>query len=839
MTSAYRFGPFEIQPIERRLLVDGRPATLGPRAFDVLLALAERAGQLVSKNELLDLVWAGRVVEDNNLQVQISALRKLLGPDVIATIPGRGYRLTLAPSEQSASHESSTGAPTSVATPVDIPGETLPLYGRVDDLAALHDLVRSHGLVTVVGPAGIGKTRLAQAVAHELHDTFPDGVKFAELASLADPTLVAVTVARALGLVGGDARAGLALDAHAMAGRGMLLVLDNCEHLLDAVVPVVAALRKDAPGVHILATSQEYLRHPEEHVYRLGALALPVAATVPMAREAGAIELFVARAQAVEPRFLLGDDNVGAVVEISRRLDGIPLAIELAAARIPLLGVEGIRERLDERFRLLTAGSRVALRRHQTLRAALEWSYGLLSPPEQAVFDKLGVFAGSFSLESAQALAADDSVDEWDVLDHLGALVDKSLVNVEGANITRYRMLETTRAFALERLAARGATLPTMRRHARVMLELFERHYDEVLHGTPSIRVVTRIAPDLDNLRGALQWAGDVGGDRRIAIALFGAAVAGHGYFFYAPLKVRHWIDQLRPLVDASMPASDAARFWLACADWGAIHSPLAAIEDARRAIALYRDLDDRLGTCRGWTTLTYSLMAAGRLPEVRHALDEMIRSCDPAWPPWLRALVDNMATLALLSLGELREARRHALAFLEACQKVSGDVDECVARTILVELDVAAGHVREAATEATAILSRYPALWKDTEDGKGLRSLATALMCADRLDEAEPLYREALSRVKRNYGSATLLIYDLAMFLALRERIDDAARVFACAEALHADEGVVPRLVGRQMRDRLRGLLAERLAPDVLSRLYEEGRRLTDDEACALALPG
>ena len=416
MTAAYRFGSLELQPDQRRLLVDGRPAALGPRAFDVLLALVERAGELVSNNQLLDLVWPGVVVEENNLQVQISTLRKLLGPQAIATIPGRGYRWALAPDDASAQAAKSESAPSaspagSAALP-DVPTELPALYGRSEDVAALRDLIRHHALVTVVGPAGIGKTRLAQAVAHELRDEFADGARLVELAPLADPDLVAATMSRALGLAIGDPHTALDLTVQALASQRLLLVLDNCEHLLEAVDRAVAALRKGAPRVHILVTSQELLRHPDEHVYRLGALGLPDEVTAVRALEAGAIELFAARVQALEPRFVVSEANVAAAVDICRRLDGIPLAIELAAARVPPLGVEGVRDRLDERFRLLTAGSRLALRRHQTLRAALEWSYSLLSEPEQKIFDGLGIFAGGFSLESAQMLATDAEIDE-------------------------------------------------------------------------------------------------------------------------------------------------------------------------------------------------------------------------------------------------------------------------------------------------------------------------------------------------------------------------------------------------------------------------------------------
>jgi predicted ATPase/class 3 adenylate cyclase len=711
------------------------------------------------------------------------------------------------------------------------------LYGRAEDLSALRSLIEQNALITVVGPGGIGKTRLVEAVVHDLRDRFPERV-LVELAPLADPALVVGTVARALGLVVGDARTALDLTVQALAGQRLLLVLDNCEHLLEAVDHVVAALHKGAPDVHILATSQELLRHPDEHVYRLGALALPAEATVSGAREAGAVELFVVRAQAVEPRFLLSDDNVGAVVEICQRLDGIPLAIELAAARVPLLGVEGVRERLNERFRLLTAGSRLALRRHQTLRAALEWSYSLLSEPEQAVFDKLGVFAGSFSLKSAQKLAADDRMDEWAVLEHLGALVDKSLVSVDAGRTARYRMLETTRAFALERLAARGATSQAMRRHAEVMLDLFERFYHELLQGASPAKGAEQLAPDLDNLRSALRWASEADGDRRIAIALFGAAGAGHEYLNQVEAEAWEWCKMLRPLVDSSIAAADAARFWLACAEWGGVQSPVASVEDAKRAIVLYRDLDDRVGSYLAWTALAYALTMAGQLDEARRALIEPLKLRDPAWTPWLRCLVDNIALIVFSGLGALSEAREHALAYLSVTRQGGSTLSEWVALSLLVDLDVAAGNAQQAATAASELLARRRASPETQLDCKSVRLLATALMSADRLEEAETVYREALPLVRRTYGTGAIVLYDAAMLLARRGRIDDAARVWSYAEHVFAAEGRFPRLVARQIRERLLALLAAERPSDTLSRLYDEGRRLTDDQACALAFP-
>jgi len=846
---SYSFGSIEIQPHERRLIVDGREVALGARALDVLIALAERAGSLVSKNDLLERVWPGVVVEENNLQVQVSTLRKLLGPDAIATIPGRGYRFTLSETDgverQNRSDSTPISHPAADDASVEGLATTEELYGRDDDVAAVATLVSRYALVTVVGPAGIGKTRLAQVVAERLRHEFTDGARIIELAPLADPAHVGVSVAGALGVPVGDTRYALDLVCQALAEQRLLLVLDNCEHLLDEIDRMVAAFRKRAVHVHILATSQEVLKHQDEHVYRLGPLSVPDQGTLNTARGAGAIELFMARAQAVDVRVRLTESNVAAVVEICRRLDGIPLAIELAAARIALLGIDGVRSRLDERFRLLTAGSRLALRRHQTLRAALEWSYGLLSTSEQEVFTKLGVFAGSFSLESAQQIAANDRMDEWRVLDHLGALIDKSLVVVEGKEFPRYRMLETTRAFALERLVDAGATQQAMRRHAEVMLASFTRFHRDHFAGMPAAEGAERLSADHDNFRSALRWACSEDGDSRLAVALLGVAGSPLGYLRYVALRAEAWdlCEMVRPLIDRSTPVADAARFWLACAHHGCDVSPSAAIGDASRAIALYRDLGDRASMSLACSILAFSSLQTGRVNEAVEALNEALQSRDPASPLWLRIFVDNIAALIYIEQGAVSEARHYAAEFLSGATQ-TGYREERTGFAILADVEMLAGDLEAAARLVDqALTSRPPAddrrsASNRSSDGLNLRLFATALTLSGRLEEAEALYREALVRAKPSFGTSAFILYDATTFLARRGELQTAARVRAYASLGYGRSGRQPRRVARQLDEQLGALLADTFPADVLSRLYEEGRQWTDDNACANAFP-
>jgi predicted ATPase/DNA-binding winged helix-turn-helix (wHTH) protein len=833
----YRFNRFELRPRDRRLLDDGKPVPIGPRAFDVLVILVERAGDLVSKEELLETAWAGLVVEDNNLQVQVSALRKLLGPQAIATVPGRGYRFaTPVSSVDSGGGAGATATEPPKTEPPLSNDDEPPVYGRDEDLLALRNMIGAHALVTVVGPAGIGKTRVAEALARDAGDVFADGVRFIEFAQLADPALVTVTVSRALGIVVGDPDSALELTAQALAGQRVLLVLDNCEHLLDAVDRLVSGLRKHAPSVHVLVTSQELLRHPDEHVYRIGPLALPAEATAASALKAGATELFVARVQALEPRFELTDANVGAVIDICRRLDGIPLALELAAARVPLLGLEGVRERLDERFRLLTAGSRLALRKHQTLRAALEWSYSLLSEPEQRVFDRLGVFAGGFSLEAAQKLARDDAIDDWAVLDHLGALVNKSLVIADAGNATRYRMLETARAFALERLASRHGTSHMTRRHAEVMRALFERFWSDMVRDVPVGTRFAEFAPDLDNLRGAVRWAAEA--DPRTAVALVGAAGASY-YLDWLQVKSEgwNWCRSLKPLIDESIPPLEAARFWLACAELGTATSLDVVAQDARKAIAIYRDATDRRGLYQACNSLSYALMIAGRHDEALHAVEEGRKCLDATWPAWFRAMLPNMASMLFAEVGQEDKARENILEQLALDRQSRNPSGELNALGLLVDLEVQRGHAERAVETAREIVARYrPDLGFDT--ALTLRNCATALMAAGHLDEAETIYRKALSSLRRNYGTGAFVLDDMVLLLARRGCIDDAAKVSAYAQAVYARVGRRPRLVARRNRERLLALLSNERSPDALAKLFDEGRRLTEDEACALACP-
>jgi len=479
-TEAWQFGNFTLLPTQRLLLEGDAPTRVGGRALDILIALIEAAGTVVGRDELIARVWEDVVVDQTSLRVHIAALRRALGDDgqarrFIVNVPGRGYSFV---------GDVSRSAPASEtrASPKPEPGRShLPpllvnVVGRDDAIRELCAMVAKHRSVTVVGAGGVGKTTVALAAAAQMAAQYRDGARFVDLAPLTDARQVARVCASAIGdssMSVSDERDLGAL----LADRHMLIVLDNCEHVVEATATLAEAVLASAPGAHVLATSRESLRATGEWVFRLPSLDLPPASGQLTAKEAtayAAVQLFTQRTAATFPGFTFTDADVSDVTEICWRLDGIPLALELAAGRVAQLGLRGLSAGLEDRFSVLTKGLRTALPRQQTLRAAIDWSYELLSEDEKAVLRRLSIFAGAFTFDSAVAVCEDDL--PIDICDAFGELVLKSLIAVDaGTDVARYRLLETTRAYAFEKLKDAGELVATSRSHARHVCSVFER----------------------------------------------------------------------------------------------------------------------------------------------------------------------------------------------------------------------------------------------------------------------------------------------------------------------------------------------------------------------------
>ena len=486
------FGRFEVRPTRRELLADARPVMLGHRAFDVLLALMEAGGRVVSKDALMARVWGNQVIEENALQAQISALRAALGPDrqLIRTITGRGYQFTgevsIPPedADQLPAPAIAHGPPHPPMANGNLPEPPSALISRDQELDEIVGLVREHRLVTLTGPGGIGKSRLALAAGHRLRPQFPDGVWFVELSSLSAPRFLPAVVATAIGLeLGGEISAVRLMQA--LGNRRMLLILDTCEHILDGAATMAEALLHAEPEIHIACTSREPLRAEGEWIYHVPSLEFPrhecEDAGGDLSRY-GAVRLFLDKARAAQPNFAPNQAELSAIAAICRRLDGIPLAIELAVARADALGIAATAARLEDRFQLLTGGRRTALPRHQTLRAALDWSYGMLSDAERTVLTRLSVFTGSFEAETAVAVVGGAAFEAPELVKILADLVAKSMVAAQlDGSAVHYRLLDTMRAYALEKLEY-GESKEIRRRHAQHQLDMlasFTKESDE------------------------------------------------------------------------------------------------------------------------------------------------------------------------------------------------------------------------------------------------------------------------------------------------------------------------------------------------------------------------
>jgi predicted ATPase/DNA-binding winged helix-turn-helix (wHTH) protein len=560
--SVYETGPWEIDLSKRELRSNGESVPLGGRAFDLLATLVRSTGGLVTKDELMAQVWPGAIVEESTLQVHISAIRKAFGSarSMLQTTSGRGYRLLGGWSIRQAQQSSLTvpDQPASAAAPSfssNIPVAGSKLLGRETLIQELQDLLSAYRIVTLTGPGGIGKTVLAMQIARDVFPGFGGDVLAVELVGLADPRLVPTAVAGVLDLIlGGDVASADAV-AHAIGERKLLLMLDNCEHVIDAVAALAEAVLRRCSRTSILTTSREVLRVDAEHVYRVPPLDVPLEYDddPDSLVQHGAIQLFVARTMALQSDFTADRGSLPTIAAICRRLDGIPLAIEFAAARTSTLGLHQVAQRLDDRFRLLTSGRRTALPRHRTLRAALDWSYELLPEAERELLRRLAIFAAGFTLEAAIAVMRETAQDESLVVDGVTALVSKSLLMLEGsADERRWRMLETIRAYALERLAECGETATAARNHAIYYRELFEA---AAVRSTSMSKFawLSEYGREIDDMRAALDWSFAPGGDPELGVVLATAAVP---MWLHLSLMVE-CRERVEQALAATLPARD------------------------------------------------------------------------------------------------------------------------------------------------------------------------------------------------------------------------------------------------------------------------------------------
>lgn len=524
------FGPFSLDAARRLLLKDGAPVVLGARTLDTLFALLERPNEPISKRDLIAKVWPDVFVEEGSLRFHIATLRKALGDGrggarYITTLAGRGYCFVAPISRSSDLGGAHTEAAASFSH-ANLPGRLGRMVGRDDDVARLADLVTTARFVSIVGSGGVGKTTVAVAVGHHLMEAFSGAVLFVDLGMLSDPDLVTTAVASMLGLSVRSDDATPNLIAY-LRDKRILVILDTCEHLVEAVAELASQIFAAASGVHILATSREALQVDDEHVYRLDPLGCPpedVEVTTASVQNFPATQLFVERAMASGARMEMSDADAALVAGICRKLDGVALAIELAARRVESYGLQQTAALLDQRLTLLWAGPRTATPRQKTLQATLDWSFGLLSDLERQVLRRLAIFVGHFTLDAALDVVSSATLDQSVVLGAMDSLVAKSMVATRpiGAMV-RYRLLDTTRAYALEIGVDSAELVNLASRHAAYYGRWLEQYGTEWPNLSTGTERSAHFAA-LNNVRVALEWCFGANGNARAGVRLAAAA---------------------------------------------------------------------------------------------------------------------------------------------------------------------------------------------------------------------------------------------------------------------------------------------------------------------------
>ena len=836
-----RVGAFELYPTERMLSAAGKPVELGARAFDLLLVLVENHGRLVTKATLLDRVWRHVIVDENNLPAQIASLRRVLGAGAISTVPRFGYRLDLAVStgaeaDQAPVSNAASGErePLRLIVPQRTwPTRLGPLIGRDDDVRAVQAALDRARLVTIVGGAGVGKTRLAQEIMARAAEKPGDAVAWVSLGPLDDAQHVPSAIALALGLSLPDGVDGFAALRQALEQVPLLLILDGAEHLGDAFAAPLAGLVSQSQRVRALVTSQAPLGIAGETVYRLSVLPVPDPGT-PQADAAryAAVELFALRVADADRRFQLSAANTPLAAEICRHLDGNPLALELAAARVPALGLAVVLERLDDRFRLLKPAGRSSDPRHGVLQAAFDWSYGLLAASEQRVFNRLGTFTGSFSLKAAARCVADATVDTSEAIDLIGRLVDRSLVTVLPTDPPRYTLLETARYYALDRLAANDELEAARARMAATMLDLLDVAYQEYWSLDEAIWL-NHYEPELDNVRAAIDWATD--NDRALGVALYGAAWP---LFVETDLHAEgrsRFTKAVALLSDAMSPAR-TGRFWEAVATYDSTRQ----YDRARYAAELAASMHAATGDTRSHY---YALMQLAQnwrddIASARAAFDVARQLEDPAWPARLLthgALTEGALLMSGGQFVEARAAYRRALGFA-----LSMSERQALAATVnIVELDIACG-----ATAAALQLGRPLALSLRHSGRRETRfellvMTFSALLIAGETSEARAIGAELFELALRLDRSKLYTVLDAMAFLACEDRrYDAAARIAACANVAHEAHGQARRRPAEErMRTAVMTVLDECLGPTWRAPAKDAREQLDEAAACALAL--
>ena len=751
---------------------------------------------------------------------QPERIRQLLAPELIADFPPL----------RSLEHLSN-----------NLPAQISSFVGRETEIAEVAALIERHRLVTLVGSGGVGKTRLSLHVAAELVDSFSDGVCFVELAPLGQGEYIPTTVASALGITlpsEGDLVEHL---ARALKGKEQLLVFDNCEHLVEGAARVISTILHAAPKVKVLASSRQGLGVAGEATYQVPSLGLPGKddpnpSAIDVLRYES-VALFVERARAASATFPLTDENAPIMAEICRRLDGIPLAIELAAARVKMLGPKQLRDRLDERFRVLTGGSRDVLPRQQTLRALIDWSYDLLDERERVLFRRLGVFVNGFTLEGAVAAGSGEDLDDLDVFDILASLVDKSLVLAEPqGDAARYRLLESTRAYAAEKLVAAGERDTVAGHHLRYLrdrfVELRER-FDRTARITDLDKALQTELEDVRSaLDGALAHSRLVdGGELLVNVDRSWRAIGVEGEGL---ARCEAYLAAL-PDEQTRLRAGLSTVLSYLLGDSGHM---MRAFELAMRAVELAQSGDDAPTLARALARYAYMAAHLHRFDDADRALTQA--EAIPQNSPNLRIQLLLAKALCSQFRGELDVAARLHHRLREEQRSLGNARAERSAAASCAEVEHARGETQRAIALVRETLPAARSAADKNTLGLLLVNFAGYLVALDDLPGALAAAREAIAiraSAEPGHVHVAIAIEHLALVFALRGERARAAKLEGYAGSAFGQHGLKREFTETTTHERLTALLHDELAPDELARLSAEGAALTPEAAIAVAL--
>jgi len=732
--------------------------------------------------------------------------------------------------------------------PNNLPAQLTSFVGRESVAAEIKELIASHRLVTLAGTGGAGKTRCAIQVGAELLDGSGEGVWIAELARISDPENVVNIIARALNVQDQPNRPILDTLLAYLRRKRLLLILDNCEHLIQEVCRVVGAIMRDCPEVHILATSREPLNIFGEEAYRMPSLDVPSKSdpiSLEKASRYGAVQLFVERALSSDKRFSLTDENVAHVAEICRRLDGIPLAIELAAARVRVLSPQQIARKLDERFRLLTGGDRSALPRQQTMRASIDWSYDLLSDNERMLFRRLSIFVGGFTLETATAVCAESDMDEIVVLDLLSSLVDKSLLQAEvEVGVTRYLHLESTRQYAREKLTDAGEQHAVTYRHARTFLALAEQ-LDVAWQTTADRAWFAQAQPELENFRAALSWAFGAGGDLLLGQRLVG--VLRLVWVSFSTAEGLRWVHAAQEQA-ADAPASVLAGIDMAEAILAAqLAYHKESLRAAERALAYFGEVGDPLGRVEAQLWIHRAQVYLGEVAEGDTRMEQVLEEARSLGARKLVVLALQRLAFARVPAGDLAGARRLYREALAVAREAGAERLAAMLAVNLAESEFEGGDAAIAVQYAGEALAVFRTFNHTLGVGMAQRNAAAYLVTLHRYEEARNAARESLTNAlnTQNSAGAAFSMQHLAAIAALRANgdapvVEDcrrAARILGYVDARLSELESSREYTEQQEYDAMLHALRAVLGENELSSLTAEGSTWSEDHTAAEAM--